>query len=135
MNPFATSGTYIPNACATIPSAQEKSIPKRMAPLSFFTTSKPVKIVPTSAIIAQIPCVANGTSVKCTIETSVAGLSTTIPAVFMAMMQMKSPIPAATAFFSGNGMLLKIASRTGVSESARNTSPSTNTASSANCQL
>jgi hypothetical protein len=44
-------------------------------------------------------------------------------------------MPAATAFLSVSGMLLKIASRTGVSESARNTRPSTNTASSANCQL
>ena len=82
-----------------------------------------------------MPCVWNGTSLNFTIATSVAGLSTITPAVFIAIRQMKRPIPAATAFLSDSGIALNIPSRTGVSESARKMIPSTNTASSANCQL
>ena len=62
-----------------------------------------------------------------------AGLATTTLAPCSAMNAMKSPMPAATAFLSENGIELKMFSRTGVSESASKISPSTNTASSANC--
>ena len=82
-----------------------------------------------------MPCVWNGAFLKLTRLTSTSSLLTTIFAVWSAMKQMKRPRPAATAFLSVNGMQLKSASRTGVSESARKMSPSTNTARSANCQL
>ena len=45
-----------------------------------------------------------------------------------------APMPTPTARFSVSGMALKMASRTLVSDMARNISPSTNTASIANCQ-
>ena len=96
---------------------------------------KPVRTVPASATSAVTPCVWKSTFLKLTSPTSVASLLTMTFAVCSAMKQMKRPMPAATAFLSVNGIALKMLSRTGVSESARNTSPSTNTASSANCQL
>ena len=58
-----------------------------------------------------------------------------MPADLSAMSVMKRPMPAATAFLSESGIALKMASRTGVTERARKTRPSTKTASSANGQL
>ena len=110
-------------------------IPRRIAPLSPFWRKKPVSSVPTRANIAQMPWVWNGAVLKSMQSTSVAPLATTIFEVWSAMKQMKSPMPADTAFFRATGIALNIPSRTGVSESARKMSPSTKTARSANCQL
>ncbi len=100
-----------------------------------FVIMTPVKNVPIIAKSAQIPCVWNAAFLKLTSPTRTASLFTMIFEVCRAMKQMKRPMPAATAFFRENGMQLKIASLTGVSDRARKTSPSTNTANSANCQL
>ena len=106
-----------------------------MAPFQPFTSMKPVRTVPASAMSAVTPCVWKSTFLKLTRPTSVASLLTMTFAVCSAMKQMKRPMPAATARLSVSGMELNMPSRTGVSDSARKTMPSTNTARSANCQL
>ena len=58
-----------------------------------------------------------------------------MPAFLSAISVMNRPMPTATAFLIETGIALKIASRTGVTDSARKIRPSTNTASSANAQL
>ena len=118
-----------------MPSAHVARMPSRIAPFHFLTSMTPVRRVPPKARSAVMPCVGKGMLLKFTSATNVVSSLTMIFAVWSAMKQMKRPMPAATARLRDIGIELKIPSRTGVSESARKMSPSTNTVKSANCQL
>ncbi len=66
--------------------------------------------------------------------TSVAGWSTTRPALARPITARKSPMPAIVASLIERGMALSSAARTPLTDSAKNSRPSTNTAARAVCQ-
>ena len=90
--------------------------------------------VPITASKAPIPTVLK-LVLKLTTVTFVDSLATTRLAPWSPINATKRPIPTDTPFFNVVGIALNIASRTLVSESTINTSPSTNTAKSATFQL
>ena len=109
------------------PAKATPSIPITTAPAICRAASAAISANPTSAA-------AGANAEKSPNATSVAGLSTTMPALRKPTKATNSPMPAAMPSFKLRGIALMSHSRTGSTLSVTNSTPERNTAPSAACQ-